>query len=376
MRGRWGLVAAILLARIAFGLQFQSVATLAPELTRAFGLDYARLGTLIGLYMAPGIFVALPGGLLGRRYGERMLLAGGLLLMAVGPVVSALAAGPGLLGAGRVLAGAGAVTMTVLQGKMVADRFEGRDFVTAMSLIVGAFPVGVGLSGLLRVPLGGLIGWQGIIALGGAVALAAFLLFMLVPGARPLGQRSWSLPNRRECARSVAAGLVWTTYNAGFVGFLAYVPSLLAHEGSGPEAAALVLAVGTWPNFPATLLGGALAGRWGENRVFFAGSLAVAATVAGIALVGPPLPWSLAFGTIAALHPGVIVAAGTLAARPEHRAVGMGLFYSVYYVGGAVFPALCGRAADLAGTPAAALVTAAAISLLALPSWWLQRRLA
>ena len=78
------------------------------------------------------------------------------------------------------------------------------------------------------------------------------------------------------------------------------------------------------------------------------------------------------------LQAGVIIAIGTLSARPENRAVGMGLFYAAYYVGGTVFPALCGRAADLAGTPAAALLTAATLALLAIPTYglhhWLQRR--
>ena len=376
MLGRWGLVAALVLARAAFGFQFQSIASLAPELTRAFGLDYARLGTLIGLYMAPGILVALPGGLLGRRFGERRLLGGGLLLMALGPVASAFATTAGGLGAGRVLAGTGAVLLTVQLGKIAADRFEGRAFVSAMSLIVGAFPLGVGLCGLLHASLVGRIGWQGVTAVGGGIAAAALVLFVLVPDMPTAAKRSWSFPNRRECLRSLSAGLVWTAYNAAFVGFLSYVPSLLAFEGRGPGAAALVLAVATWLNFPAMLAGGMLAGRWGESRVFVVGSLAVATAVAGIGLAGPPLLWGVAFGTLASLHPGVIVATGTLSARPEHRAVAMGLFYSVYYVGGAGLPALCGKAADLAGTPAAALLTSAAISLLALPLWWLNRRLA
>lgn len=376
MLRRWGLVTAVVLARIAFGYQFQSVATLAPDLAQAFSLDYARLGTLIGLYLAPGIFVALPGGLLGRRYGERTFLVCGLALMTAGPVAAALATTAGAFGAARALAGTGAVLLTVLNGKLIADRYEGRAFVTAMSLVVGAFPLGVGLSGLVRAALAGRIGWQGVTALGGAFALAAFILLLLTPSVPTSAARRWSLPSRREAERSVVAGLIWTAYNAGFVGFLAYVPSLLANQGAGPGATALVLALGTWPNFPATLFGGMLAGRWGEGRTFVAGTLAVAATVAGIALLGPPLPWSIAFGTLAALHPGVIVAVGTLSARPEHRAVGMGLFYSVYYVGGAVLPAFCGRVADLAGTPAAALVAAAALSLLALPFWWLNRRLA
>ena len=48
MRGRairgWVILGAIALARIGFGYQFQTVASLGPELIRRFGLDYAALG--------------------------------------------------------------------------------------------------------------------------------------------------------------------------------------------------------------------------------------------------------------------------------------------------------------------------------------------
>ena len=68
---RWLILAVVALARIGFGYQFQTVATLGPDLVRRFHLDYATLGTLIGAYMLFGAFLALPLGLLGRRFGDR-----------------------------------------------------------------------------------------------------------------------------------------------------------------------------------------------------------------------------------------------------------------------------------------------------------------
>ena len=38
--------------------------------------------------MLPGVFVALPLGLLGRRFGDRLVLGAGLALMALGALVS------------------------------------------------------------------------------------------------------------------------------------------------------------------------------------------------------------------------------------------------------------------------------------------------
>ena len=80
-------------------------------------------------------------------------------------------------------------------------------------------------------------------------------------------------------------------------------------------------------------------------------------------------------GIVGSFHPGVIMAVGTLSARPENRAVGMGLFYSMYYAGGAVVPAMCGWAADMTGGPEGALLAAAAVSALAVPMYLLHRRM-
>ncbi|MBV8911531.1 MAG: MFS transporter, partial [Acetobacteraceae bacterium] len=134
---RWGFVAAVTLGRVAFGYQFQSLASMAPELMAQFQLDYASLGSLIGAYMAPGIFVALPGGLLGRRYGERGVVGVGFVLMTIGGAWTAASAGPAGIGLGRVVAGTGAVMLIVMQGQMVSERFSGRLFMPVMGLLTG-----------------------------------------------------------------------------------------------------------------------------------------------------------------------------------------------------------------------------------------------
>jgi len=372
-----GFVAAVALARMAFGYQFQSVASLGPTFVTLFGMDYASLGSLIGLYMAPGILVALPGGLLGRRYGERAVAGTGLVLMVVGSVISALAAGPSGIGVGRMVCGAGAVLVVVMQGKMVGDRFTGTRFLTVMGLLVGAFPVGVGLVGLTLEPLVTGVGWPGLFGVGGAIAGAALLLFL--PNSLPAPARSgraWAMPSPRECGLVIVAGLIWTAYNAGYYGFLSYLPSVLAIRQHPPSLTALVLTVATWSNLPATVLGAALAGRFGNTPVYLVGATVGVLAVAGPAFADWPLVWGVLFGTVASIHAGVIIAMGTLSARPENRASGMGLFYATYYLGGTVLPILCGRAADAMGDPSGALLAAAAMALVGLPLYALHAVLA
>ena len=369
---RWALVAAVSLARVAFGYQFQSLASLGPELLERFGLGYADLGGLIGLYMAPGILVAMPGGLLGRRYGERLVVGGGLALMTLGAAACVGAGGPAGIGAGRALAGAGAVMVVVMQGKMISDRFPGASFLPVMSLVVGAFPIGVGLVGLTHGPVVRALGWPGLFVAGAGLAAVALLLFLASSTpAQPGASAAWTMPTRRECGLVAAAGVAWMAYNAGYYGFLSYMPSVLTERGHTPTLLAGVLTLATWLNLPAMVLGGALAARFGNRPVFMAGTLAGIVAVAGPAVLDWPLVWGVLFGTVASLHAGVIIGIGTLSMRPENRAAGMGLFYTIYYAGAALLPAMCGRAADLVGDPAGALIAAAALSAIAIPAFML-----
>ena len=104
------------------------------------------------------------------------------------------------------------------------------------------------------------------------------------------------------------------------------------------------------------------------------GTLATFLGVLGPALVDWPLVWAILFGTIGSLHGGLIVEMGTLSAKPQNRAVGMGIFYTTYYAGASVIPGLCGRVADWVGDPSGALVCAALLSLAAVPLFFWHRR--
>jgi MFS family permease len=377
MAGRSGFILlAVLIARFGFGYQIQTVASIGPELRALFGLNYAGLGTLIGLYMVSGIFVAVPLGLLARRFGEKPVLATGLAIMTLGATLSGLSDGPTGIGAGRAIAGIGAVSMVVIQGKILADWFPGRKFLMAISASVCAWPVGVGLGQLVQAPLSRAYGWHWAFLSGALISALSLILFLLAhrPAQHAVAvPRAFSLPSRSECALVIVGGCIWGSFNAAYIGFVAYVPSLLAERGASTTLTALVITLATWGNVPATLLGGTLAARYGGWPIFLTGMLAAAGGTAAIGLFDAPMLWAFLFGVVGSLHPGVIVARGTLSARPENRVVGLGMFYSTYYASGTVLPALCGKIGDLTNGPTGALLAAAAISLLAIPLYLVHR---
>ena len=374
----WMILSALALGRIAYGYQFQTVATLATDLVPRFGLSYAGLGSLIGSYNLLGMFVALPLGLLGRRFGDRVVLGTGLALMVAGACLSAVGDTPAVITAGRVVAGAGGVAMIVLQSKVIADWFTGPWFMVGISVSVCAFPIGMGLAALVLPAVLDGFGVRAALltdAVPAAMALVLFLASYREPAHREAVPRRFSLPSRRECLLLVVAGGVWTVYTAGYSGFLSYLPSSLAGRGYGLAVTALVMTIATWGSVAGTLAGGGLAARFGGLLVFLTGTVSLSGGMAGSALSGWPVAWALLLGVVGSIQPGVIMAVGTLSARAENRAVGMGLFYTMYYLGGTFAPGLCGVAADYAGRPEGALLAAAGIAALAVPLFVLHRRL-
>ena len=159
MHRRWLILFVLTFARTAIAFQFQSLAALSPFLIEKFQLSYAALGTVIGFYLLPGVVVALPGGMIAHRFGDKRIACLGLVAMTVGGLIIAGADGPTALTAGRLISGAGAVLLNVLVTKMVTDWFEGANVVTALGILVASWPLG-NAAALVALPQLAIISYQ------------------------------------------------------------------------------------------------------------------------------------------------------------------------------------------------------------------------
>ena len=281
MANRWVALTIVFVTRLSMGYQFQSVASVGPLLVPELGLTWTQLGSLIGLYMLPGAFFALPGGMLGQRVGERRTVVGSLALMVVGGLVTAASHGFAVAAAGRLVSGVGAVLMNILLAKMVADWFAGREMSTAMAVMLTSWPVGLGLA---AATLGGLAtasSWRMAIA---ATALAAALGLVLIAfayrdpppapdGGHPPSARRARLPSR-EVGLAVSAGFAWGCFNASLVAVIAFGPGMLMARGLSLGDAGFVVSLAIWVTILSVPLGGLLTDRLGRpNLLIVVGSL-------------------------------------------------------------------------------------------------------
>ena len=136
---RWLILIVLFVARTTMGFQFQSVASAAPFLVDDLHLSYAEVGSLIGLYLLPGIFLALPSAFLQVRFGDKAICLLGLLLMAIGGAVLGFSGDYTTALVGRICSGVGAVLLNLVVLKMVTDWFAGREIAFAMAAIAASW---------------------------------------------------------------------------------------------------------------------------------------------------------------------------------------------------------------------------------------------
>ncbi|MFT6076377.1 MAG: MFS family permease [Yoonia sp.] len=352
---RWHILALLFLARTALGFQFQTLASVGDDLAVAFGLDYAGIGLLIGLFMAPGVLLALPAGLWGRYVSDRNMVGFGLLAMAVGGVISALASGGWGVGTGRVLAGIGCLFAMIYFTKMIADWFEGREIATAMSILVMSWPFGIAMGQVGHAWLAVTYGWQIPFQVASVYCLlAAFSIFLFYrpPNDLPaVNGSSASTLSAVEWRLVICAASAWGVFNAAYVTYLSFGPKVIEELGQTAISAAGIISVGSWLMIISGALCGQIVDRFGGRNLVL--SICMGGAIVSLLLLSLPgagLGASLIFGLIGMAPAGVIMAMSGQALRPQVRAFGMGIFFTVYYAIMLVTPPVAGAILDATGS--------------------------
>ena len=117
MPKRWTVLIGLITARVALGFHLQVLAVVGPGFVADFSISNAELGLLIGIFLVPGIVLALPGGALIHRFGERSVIVLSLLVMTLGALVAAHGTGFWAMFFARLRGGAGGVMITVSAAK-------------------------------------------------------------------------------------------------------------------------------------------------------------------------------------------------------------------------------------------------------------------
>ncbi|TGQ30057.1 MFS transporter [Mesorhizobium sp. M00.F.Ca.ET.216.01.1.1] len=368
MRSRWTILAVLFVARAAMAFQFQSVAAVAPLVSDSLGASLADIGILIGLYLAPGLALALPGATIGQRYGDKATVLAGLAMMLAGEMLMTASASWSLQIGGRLIGGTGGVLLNVLMTKMVADWFAGREIATAMAIYINSWPAGIAIALMLLPAIGTTFGMTAVGTAVSVLIIVGIGLMAIVyraPEVLPAGGIERRGISAGTTFALITAGLIWCLYNVGFAMVFSFGPSMLVERGwSSPEAGSATSVV-LWLATLSVPLGGLLADRSKRgDAVLTAGCVGFALLMLVLSRSGPVLPLIITMGVVCGLPAGAIMSLPARVLDQRTRSIGMGVFYTVYYAGMLAAPAIGGKLATWAGTATIALDFGAAALLL------------
>jgi MFS family permease len=352
------MLAVLFIVRLTMAFQFQSVAAVAPLLGPKFGVSLAEIGVLIGLYFTPGVVLSLPGGAIGQKLGDKPAALLALSLMLIGSLAMVYPGAWSLQIAGRLIAGAGGVLLNVLLTKMVADWFAGFEIATAMGIFVNSWPAGVALSLLTLPKMATAYGIEVVyLTVAASIALGLILLGLAYrpPAETKAAPLAAARPDRRATAAVCVAGLIWGLFNVGFAMIFSFGPILLVQREWSIGAAGSAISIVLWLAVVSVPFGGFIADRLKRpNAILAWASILFALLMVAMAHTSAVIPVVVGLGLISGQPAGPIMSLPARVLSPPTRAIGMGVFYTVYYAAMMLGPMLGGAAAKWAASAAAA----------------------
>jgi MFS transporter, FSR family, fosmidomycin resistance protein len=347
-----------------------------PIWQREFGLGYAELGLLRGLFAGTMATFQIPAGFLAARLGTAAILALGTALAGAGYCLAGASAGLPLLVVALFVGGLGASAQHPLASTLMARAFAGERSMKAIGTYnfagdIGKMTVPAAVSLLLIV-----MAWRPALALVGAVGIAAgAAIFLLTPRYGREGAaeetEAGAAPSARGARHRFAFPVllaIGVLDSATRMGFLLFLPFVLTAKGASVPtiglALTLVFAGGAAGKLICAFIGariGTIATVWLTEGFTAAAMVALLPLPLEAALPLLPIIGVALNGTSSVLYGSV----PTLVA-PERRAHAFSVFYTGTIGAGAIAPAIYGVVGDALGVPTAVTVVAA-IVLITLP---------
>ncbi|MBI4202479.1 MAG: MFS transporter [Chloroflexi bacterium] len=356
-----------------------------PLFARDFGISVTMVGVTVAVFSLGRIFFNVPAGMAAERYGRRVVLIGGLLIVTAASVYMALSQSFLDLILARFLTGVGSAIY--LTGSLItlADVSNDDNRARYMSYQQGSLLFGTSIGPAVGGFAAELWGYRSAFyILAGVSALGLLWAMFQLPetarlGGTALPARQQGAPRAREQGPGTWKALlalvgrldfllvsfyffmVVFTRNGGRGSILPLVGD--AQAGIGPGEIGIIFTVMAVINFLIVVPAGWLADRYGRKALMLPGALITTAALAGFILAHSFWPF-LAMAILLGIGTGVVgpapAAFVTDIAPQGSRGPAIGLFRTFGDVGGMVGPVMLGWVADI-GTFGWALNTNAAL---------------
>ena len=340
-----------------------------------FGLDYAALGLLRGVFVGAMASLQIPASFASEKLGAALVLGLGTALAGLGYCLAGASSGFAMLLGALFIGGLGASTQHPLASSLIAQAFAGARSLKALGTYNFAGDIGkMTLPATLSLMLLALA-WRPALAILGCLGFVlAAVIFVVTPRYEREGaivakveMKTAADQPRRPFAFPLLL-MIGITDSATRMGFLLFLPFVLTQKGASLQtiglAMTLVFAGGAAGKLACAFIGariGAISTVWLTEGLTAVGILALMPLPLPAALVLLPLIGVALNGTSSVLYGSV----PSLVA-PQWRTRALSIFYTGTIGSGAIAPTLYGVVGDAFGVWKA-LTLVAVMVLLTLP---------
>ena len=358
---RWVILALAWLVYFAFGLILASIPPLVNIIAADLILSYAEMGVILGGVIVMYIPLSLPIGVGIDRFGQKRMIALGLLLIASSAVLRSFVFNFESLLLVVILFGLGGPPISVGLAKVVASSFEGRERGLASGIYMTGAVVGsasaLALTNALVLPLVGT--WRNVFSVYGIISFIVAFCWILLARESTVKSKQANLhfPIKKMLQSLLGNRHVWMVAIIGsssflvFYGFGNWLPTLLEDKGLSPVDAGLFASVPTWVG----LVGSAII-PWitkaGSRRPIIIALLLIEGVfiyligiTSGTILVASIVIYGIVSGAVMPLM--LVVLMDLPAVGAEYTGIASGLFFSVGLSMGFIGPILVGYLTDL-----------------------------
>ncbi len=357
---RWVILGIVYLSLLSGAIVFQSIPPILSLLIPDLGLSHTDAGLLMSLFALVAVFLSIPVGLLGDRYGAKNLIASCLALTVAGTLIVAAAGNFPVLAVGRLIAGAGAMSLFVAGSQLVSERFAGRELGIASGIYTTALPVGTIVSLNTVGAAAGSIGWRASLLAGAALSAVALMAFLALHRSAPVsGSRHGRDRQRSPFSDLSHLGLpIWLLgatmmlFTAATISFITFGPDYFVARGYGIQVAGFLAGFLMLLAPPISPLTGYILDRVGREEVIIGmGGLLIAAGIFAISSFAfSPIAFLAVISLGNAIIPAPIYALPPRVLKPQFLGLGFGIVSTGTNLGIVMGPYVTGFARDATGS--------------------------
>ena len=338
-------------------LPFSCMPPLFKEISEDLGLNLVQIGTVWGLASLAGVFVSIIAGVLGDRFGVKLILSVSCLLVGITGAMRGLSDSFLALSITVFINGIVRFIVPINATKTVGMWFRGENLGMAMG--ISAMGMGLGLmlgpmiSATILSPLLG--GWRNVMHLYGAVSVVIGILWFLF-GREPrqvdsTARDSGRVPIRQALSRLIHIKALWfigftLLLRVGCImGMTGYLPLYLREQGWAPGSADGTLAAFYGVSTLCVVSLSSLSDRLGSRKVILFSALIVTIICFGLLpFVGGIPIWFLMIVSGVFMDGFMAISVTMLletdGVKPKYSGTALGIIFTIAQVGGVISPPL------------------------------------